>query len=200
MSRFFPLSAPKEGSRFANLAERLNEPLPGEPLYGKNSYEPPLGGTSKRLEAFRKQTAGTSPVVPATTKPKAVAPVAIKPTAAELVAKAKAEARAKVVAVKAASVYKGREATARKMLLSGKQSAAQIIKALASSPTDAQLAAVDRHMEGKAADKAWSRAYGLTSAPNATEGSPERQTGAAQYDELWTRARSRPPMARSDLP
>lgn len=160
--RFFPLSEPKEGSRFANLAERLNDPLPGEPLYGKNSYEPPLGGTSKRLEAFRKSSAGTPskadmPKPPiGGIKPTAIA--APKPTAAELIAKSKADARAKVATVKASSVYKGREATARKLLLTGKQSAAEIIKTLAASPTDAQLAAVNRHMEGKAADKAWTRA------------------------------------------
>lgn len=132
---------------------------------------------------------------PAKTKPKAVETVAVKPTTAELVAKAKADARAKVATVKASSAYKGREATARKLLLDGKQSAAEIIKTLSSEPLDVQLAAVERHLKAKAVDQVWSKAYGTQRAPNATVAKPERVSKASEYDDIWQRAYSKPKLA-----
>jgi hypothetical protein len=123
-----------------------------------------------------------------------------KPTAAELLAKAKSDARAKLATVKASSAYKGREAIARNLLLNSSHSAAEIVKTLAKSATDAQLNAVDKHLAAKATDAVWSKAYRVPEAPNAADKAPQSKTGASQYQELWARAYSRPKMARSDLP
>ena len=168
--RFFPLSAPKEGSRFANLAERLNAPLPGEPLYGKNSYEPPLGGTSKRLEAFRKSNAGT-PTKADMPKPQicGIKPTAIAapkpPTPAEAAKAAATAAKARHKAVVASSAVRGKEKQAGELLMASCKSGSKfasadaIIAELGRLPTDAQLSAVDKHMQKKASADLWEKAY-----------------------------------------
>lgn len=146
--RFAPLSEPHPGSRFANLRERLDAPLYAE--LSDNDY-PGAGSRLSRPDASAQTAEGVAPA-----KAKAAAPVATpEPTAAALLVQAKADARAKVVAVKASSAYKCREVTARKLLLTGKHSAADITKTLASEPLDAQLAAVNRHLKAKAVNKVW---------------------------------------------
>ena len=180
--------------KFSNLVA-IGRNDPGD-LRSRNAVKP--RSSSKRLQAFYDAQYGPNDIsvssaqtamVETTAKASAAVPVVpSKPTAAELVAKAKADARAKVASVTAASAYKGREATARKLLLDGKQSAAEIVKTLAASPTDAQLAAVDRHLKAKAADAVWARAYGLTTTPNASVVKPESTTGSSKYDDVWARA------------
>jgi hypothetical protein len=185
--RFAPLPEPNPGGRFYNLAARLNGDIP---LYGEGDYEAPRSGASSRLKAFRERPAGTST---AADKPKPSAPVSPpKPTTAELVAKAKADARAKVATVKASAAYAGRESTARNLLLNSSQSAADIVKTLTKSPTDAQLAAVDRHLKAKATDALWSKAYGIQNATNAPDSKPE-----GKYDAMWAKAYAQPKLARS---
>lgn len=154
MSRFAPLSEPQEGSRFANLAERLNAPLPGEPLYREGNFDAPLGGKSKRLEAFRERTAGTSTVAlpKASTAPKPTVAPPATPTRAEAIQAASEAARARVATVMASAPAKGRERQAHELLMASCEAKAEhrtspaIIAQLAKLPFDNQLAAVDKHL------------------------------------------------------
>lgn len=181
MSRFSPIGQ-------GTTLEPINWGDPGDHRNRANA-DP----YAKRLPAFRPDASAQTAKAPA--KPMATAPVAPKATAAELVAKAKAEARATVVAVKASPAYKGREATARNLLLSGKHSAAEIIKTLAAEPLDVQMAAVERHLKAKAVDGVWSRAYGTQKAPKASQHKPEPVSKASEYDDIWERAYSKPKIA-----
>ena len=208
--RFFPVSEPKEGSRFANLSERLNAPLPGEPLYGKNSYDAPLGGTSKRLEAFRKSNADTSPVASpkASTAPKPTVaqPKVTPPTPAQAAQAAATAAKARHNAVMASATVRGREKQAAALLMASCKagskfaSADAIIAELERAPTDAQLSAVDRHMKSVAAQKVWDRVNAkrneqmIAANPalrsrieNQTAPLPTGNTAAARWDRAWAK-------------
>ena len=98
-------------SRFANLLERLNDPLPGETTA---SVDPRY---AKRLPEFRPQaSAGSAPSVPATVKPKATAPVAPTITPAQAAANAAQDAKERHSAVMASDAAKGREKQASELL------------------------------------------------------------------------------------
>ena len=205
MSRFFPLSEPKEGSRFANLSERLNAPLPGEPLYAElsdNDY-PGAGSRSSRPSASA-QTA--KPTVPTKTKPKAVAPVAIKPTAAEAAQAAASAAKARHGKVMASAHVKCREKQAAALLMASCKAGSKfatadaIIVELGKLPTDAQLSAVDRHMKSVAAQKVWDKVNAkrneqmIAANPalrsrieNQTAPLPTGNTPAARWDRAWAK-------------
>ena len=212
--RFFPLSEPKEGSRFANLSERLNAPLPGEPLYGKNSYEPPLGGTSKRLEAFRKSNAGTSPVAlpKATTAPKPTVAPPATPTPAQAAQAAATAAKARHKAVMASAPVKGREKQAGELLIASCKSGSKfgtaeaIITELGKLPFDNQLAAVEKHLKAKASADLWAKAYAKTARGQELARKAEPSTGPkptekpmSKSEAMWAKAYAKIAMARGTI-
>lgn len=161
--RFFPLSEPTEGSRFANLSERLNAPLPGEAV-AANPY-------AKRLPAFRPDASTQTAKTTAPAKAKAAAPVAqpkvMPPTPAEASQVAATAAKARHKAVMASAPVKGREKQAGELLMASCKSGAKfataeaIITELGKLPFDNQLAAVDKHLRSKAAQRVWNKAYGI---------------------------------------
>lgn len=198
--RFAPLGEPKEGSRFANLAERLNDPLPGEPSYREGDYEAPRGNASSRLKAFRERPAGNATKAD---KPKAsTAPVTppTPPTPAEAAQKAAEAAKARHAAVMASAHVHGREKQASKFLMASCNASAEfrtstaIIAQLAKLPTDAQLAAVEKHLRSKAAQKVWNRAYGIDE-PKAASAAKPMSKAQAVWAKAWGIAEQEPKQA-----
>lgn len=187
-------------TRFHNFSERINAPLPGEVAMVPSTD----AKYAQRDPAFR-------PLVPASSartstapaKPMAAAPVAPKPTAADIAFAAKTNAKYRHAKVMESPHVKGRECQAEAMLLASCTSGSKyaeaktIITALASSPLDAQLVAVERHLKAKAVNDTWARAYSIQSAQNAPEKKPEPKSKQSDHDATWEKARSAPDTARS---
>lgn len=194
--RFFPLSEPKEGSRFANLSERLNAPLPGEPMYAEMSAnEYPGAGSRSSRPAASPQTAKG----PAKTKPAApvAQPKVTPPTPAEAAQIAASAAKARHKAVMASSAVQGREKQAGELLLASCKSDAKfatadaIIAQLAKLPFDNQLAAVDKHLRSKAAQRVWNKAYGIAE-PKAENAAKPKSAAAKVWEKAYGIAEPEP--------
>lgn len=184
--RFFPLSEPKEGSRFANLRERLDAPLYAE--LGDNDYpgasHRSTSGQSSKAAAPAKPTANTAI---AAIKPTVAPPTPPTPAEAAQIAASAAKARHK--AVMAAHNVKGRERQAGELLMASCKdgskfaSADAIIAELGRLPFDNQLAAVEKHLRSKAAQRVWNRAYGIDE-PKATNAAKPKSAA----ENVWDRA------------
>lgn len=152
-----------------------------------NDY--PGAGSRSSRPVTSAQTA--KPTVPAKTKPKAVAPVAIKPTAAEAAQAAASAAKARHGKVTASDAVKGREKQAEALLMASCKSGSKfasadaIIAELERAPTDAQLAAVDKHCKSVAAQGVWDRAAAKIAAER---GRPSPQSASTAKESVWDRA------------
>lgn len=190
MSRF-PTLSNQSGGRFENLRERLDAPLPSEAV-AADPY-------AKRLPAFRPDASAQTAKQTAPAKAKAAAPVAPpKPTPltpAEAAQAAATAAKARHKAVMASAAVRGREKQAEALLLASCKagskfaSADAIIAELGRLPTDAQLAAVDKHCKSVAAQGVWDRAAAKVAAER---GRPLPQSASAQpakaKESVWDRA------------
>ncbi len=189
--------------RFHNMSERLHAPIPGFPV-ASDKYATPMHAEMSENDypgaGSRSTSAQTSKTV-ASAKPMAAAPVAPKPSAADIAFAAKTNAKYRHAKVMESPHVKGRERQAEAMLLASCTSGSKyaeaktIIDELARAPLDIQLAAVERHLKRKAVDQVWSRAYGNPKAPKASVAKPERVSKASDYDDIWTRAYAKPKLA-----
>lgn len=176
MSRFTHLPKPPKGSRFANLRERIEAPLPGE-IEMVPSTDPKY---AKRLPEFRplvpasngKSTAPAAPVAPVTsTAPKTPA------KSAKAIAMDAANARINAVFDNPAS--SGRKKAAGKLLHMTKASASEIIAQLKTMEPDAVR-------EAKETDAMWKKA---TAKANAIAGFTDEPTAAENAVQSgWARA------------
>ena len=228
--RFFPLSEPKEGSRFANLAERLNAPLPDYDFpdtskVSKTETAARLARLDSKDQSKRLAASSAQTITPA--KAKATTPVAppkvTPPTPAEAAQAAASAAKARHGKVMASNAGKGREKQAGELLMASCKSGAKfgtaeaIIAELGKLPTDAQIAAIDRHMNKKAAQAVWDRVNAKrneqmiaanpalrSSIENQSAPLPTGNTADARWDRAWAKVaaeRGRPlPQSAADKP
>lgn len=153
----------------------------------------PGTGNSSRLAKHR-ELQGRSPsgITPAAkAKPAAKRALPAAQTAAQRIASAKSEAKARAAVVLASEAYPGRERQAAELLLascdrnSKLNSSTAIIAELRARDTDAELSArmtskkqVETQASQADSDAAWAKAYGQSDA-----GAPERSV-----DATWARA------------
>lgn len=165
MSRFTHFPKPPKGSRFANLSERLNAPLPGEEALVPSTD----AKYSKRLPEFRPQVPASSAKASASVAPAPVA--AVKPKApvksAATIAAEQANARINAVFDHSASI--GKKKAAGRLLHMSKASATDIIAQLKVTEPDAVREAKENEQMWKRATAKANRLAGFTDEPAAAE-------------------------------
>jgi hypothetical protein len=205
MSRFVTLSRPTGESRFANLRERMEAPLPGEYMA---STDPKY---AKRDPAFRpqvkvaaKSVANVASVPAAPVKSKAV----IEAEKAEARIR---DARLRCQAVMASGAYKGREKQAEQLLMDSCSSTAQfqtssdIIAELGRRATDAEAEKAIEQGRKAQAQAVWDRVNAkhyhrlvaanpqsraqIVNAPAATV--PSANAADTVWDRAWAKVSAR---------
>jgi hypothetical protein len=184
MSRFSPIP------KFTEL-----EPIDwGDP--GDRRSKANADNYAQRLPAFRPDASAKTAKTVAPVQAKAAAPVAQpKVTPAQAAQAAASAARARHTAVMASKAVAGREKQAEALLLASCKSGAKfgtaeaIIAELGRLPTDAQLAAVDKHCKSVAAQKVWDKAAAKVAGKR---GSTSPQSASEQpakaKETVWDRA------------